>query len=95
VFTPFSPSIEIQIDIKSGSDPSSGSCKNSKGSVPVAVFGSANFDVSTIDLSSLELNGVPVTEVHDKLHIEDLNNDGFDDTVLQITSAIHIKFLIS
>lgn len=81
------PDLCVDIDIKPGSDPSSVSCKNSKGSVPVAVFGSANFDVSTIDLSSLELNGVPVTEEHDTIHIEDLNNDGLDDAVLHLDKA--------
>ena len=79
--------IDIDIDIKPGSDPSSVSCKNTKGTVPVAVFGSADFDVSTIDLSSLELNGVAVTEEHDTIHIEDLNNDGFDDAVLHLDKA--------
>jgi len=79
--------IEIEIDIKPGSDPSSVSCKNTKGTVPVAVFGSADFDVSTIDLSSLELNGVPVTEEHDTIHIEDKNGDEFPDAVLHLDKA--------
>jgi len=77
----------VDIDIKPSSDPSSVSCKNTKGTVPVAIFGSATFDVSTIDLSSLELNGVAVTEEHDTIHIEDLNNDGFDDAVLHLDKA--------
>ena len=87
--TYFGPSLikEIQIDIKPGSDPSSVSCKNLKGNVPVAVFGSNTFDATTIDLTSLELNGVPVTEVHNKIHLEDLNNDGFDDAVLHLDKA--------
>jgi len=77
----------MTIDIKPGSDPSSVSCKNNKGSVPVAVFGSANFDVSTIDLGSLELNGIPVTEKHDTRHIEDKNGDEFPDAVLHLEKA--------
>ncbi len=79
--------VDVDIDIKPGSDPSSVNCKNSKGTVPVAVFGSATFDVSTIDLNFLQLNGVDVVEVHDKLHIDDLNNDGFDDAVLHLDKA--------
>jgi len=79
--------VPVDIDIKPGSDPSSVSCKNTKGGVPVAVFGSDSFDVSTIDLNSLELNGVAVTEVHSKIHLEDLNNDGFDDAVLHLDKA--------
>jgi len=75
---------EVDIDIKPGSDPSSVNCKNLKGNVPVAVFGADNFDVSTIDLDTLQLNGVDVTETHNKIHLEDLNNDGFDDAVLHL-----------
>ncbi|MCH8324420.1 MAG: VWA domain-containing protein, partial [Thaumarchaeota archaeon] len=45
------PPIAVDIDIKPGSDPSSVNCEKLKGTVPVAVFGSADFDVSTIDLS--------------------------------------------
>jgi len=74
---------EIEIDIKPGSFPSSVDCTE-KQPVPVAVFGSEGFDVSTIDLSSLELNGFPVTEVHDKIHIEDKNKDGIPDAVLHL-----------
>ena len=79
--------IEVDIDIKPGSNPSSVSCKNTKGTVPVAIFGTADFDVSTIDLSSLELNGVEVTEKHTTIHIENLNDDGFDDAVLHLDKA--------
>jgi len=80
-------SVNIDIDIKPGSDPSSVNCKKAKGSVPVAIFGADNFDVSTIDLGSLELNGVPVTEVHNKIHIEDKNGDEFPDAVLHLNKA--------
>ena len=82
----------VDIDIKPGSDPSSVNCKANKkgdinGVVPVAIFGTADFDVSTIDLSSLELNGVEVTEKHTTIHIENLNDDGFDDAVLHLDKA--------
>jgi len=63
--------VDVDIDIKPGSDPSSVNCKKIKGGVPVAIFGSDTFDVSTIDLGTLQLNGVDVTEIHDKIHIED------------------------
>jgi len=79
--------IPVDIDIKPGSDPSSVSCKNLKGNVPVAVFGSNTFDATTIDLTSLELNGVSVTEVHNKVHVEDVNNDGTPDAVLHLDRA--------
>jgi len=88
----FEGPIEVDIDIKPGSDPSSVNCKANKkgdinGVVPVAIFGTADFDVSTIDLSSLELNVVKVTEKHTTIHIKNLNDDGFDDAVLHLDKA--------
>ena len=52
--------IEVEIDVKPNSDPS---CFNSNGSgvIPVAVLGSADFDVKLIDVSTLELDGAPVS----------------------------------
>jgi len=79
--------VPVDIDIKPGSDPSSVNCKNLKGNVPVAVFGSADFDATTIDPNSLELNGVAVTEVHKTIQIEDVNNDGTPDAVLHLDKA--------
>ncbi len=79
--------IQVEIDIKPGSDPN---CFNNNGSgvIPVAVLGSAEFDVSEIDPSSVKLAGLDLRAVgkSNKLlaHIEDVNNDGFDDLVVQI-----------
>jgi len=77
VFNPFSPSIEIQIDIKPGSDPNSVNCKPNKkgdinGVVPIGIFSSNSFDATTIDLNTFTL-GNPTSELHGKLHIEDSN----------------------
>jgi len=79
--------IPVTIDIKPDGDPSSVACKKTNGGVPVAVFGADNFDVSTIDLDSLQLNGVDVTEIHNKIHIEDKNGDEFPDAVLHLDKA--------
>jgi len=84
--------IEVDIDVKPGSDPSSVICKANKkgdinGIVPVAIFGADNFNVSTIDLESLQLNDVDVTEEHDEIHIENLNGDEFPDAVLHLDKA--------
>ncbi len=51
--------IGVQIDVKPNSDPS---CFNSngKGVIPVAVLGTADFDVKLIDVATLELDGAPV-----------------------------------
>jgi hypothetical protein len=85
------PTEIIEIDVKPGSDPSSWNCKNTKGSMPVAVFGSAVFDVETIDLTSLVFaydgTEVSVEEVHNEIHIEDKNGDEFQDAVLHLDSA--------
>ena len=86
------PIVSVEIDIKPGSYPSSVKCKNDKGSVPVAVFGSDTFDVATIDLSTLELtydeeDPVIVTEVHNVIHVQDKNDDGYDDAVLHLDRA--------
>ena len=74
--------IPVEIDIKPGSDPNSLNL-NGNGVVPVGVFGSADIDVTTIDISTLTfgLSGTEATPVHDG-HFEDINNDGFMDLVL-------------
>jgi hypothetical protein len=47
-------SIEIYVDIKFCSDPNAFNCKK-KGVLPVTIFGTADFDVATIDPSTLKL----------------------------------------
>ena len=79
--------IPVEIDIKPGSDPSSWNCKNTKGGIPVAVFSTPDFDATTIDLTTLTVDGITVSEVHNKYHSEDKNGDGFDDVVLHLSSA--------
>jgi hypothetical protein len=80
-------SLTVQIDIKPSSHPN---CFNNDGSgvIPVAILGSAEFDVTQVDPASVQLEGMAVRAVGkaDKLqaHIEDVNADGFDDLVLQI-----------
>jgi len=76
----------LNIDIKPGSDPN---CFNSNGHgvIPVAILGSADFDVSTIDPSTVLLDSQAV-RVKGKSgnwgSLEDVNGDGFDDLVVQI-----------
>ena len=76
-------SIPAEVDFKPGSDPSSVDCTENQ-PVPVAVFGSEDLDLSFIDLGSLQLNGVDVTEIHNKIHIENKNGDEFPDAVLHL-----------
>lgn len=79
--------IEVTVDIKPGSDPN---CINNDdhGVIPIAILGSASFDVTQIDPATVSLDSLAVKAVgkSNKLlaHIEDVNSDGFDDLVLQI-----------
>jgi hypothetical protein len=78
--------IEVEIDIKPGSDPN---CFNSNnhGVIPVAILGSDDFDVSIIDPFSVSLDGQGV-RVKGKSgnagSLEDVNGDGYIDLVVQI-----------
>lgn len=59
--------------------------------IPVAILGSADFDVTQVDAGTVALEGLDVAarSKSNKLlaHIEDLNGDGFDDLVVQIQDA--------
>jgi hypothetical protein len=78
---------DVEIDIKPGSYPN---CFNNNGHgvIPVAILGTADFDVTTIDPSTVKLASLAVRAVGKKgnlqAHIEDVNEDGFDDLVVQI-----------
>ena len=78
---------EWPIDIKPGSDPNSINLK-SKGVVPVAILGSAIFDVTTVDVTTLVFGPCSAEPVHDLTdpmvyadHLQDVNLDGFTDLV--------------
>lgn len=77
------------MNIKPGSYPNSINLK-SNGVVPVAIFGSATFDVRQIDSSTIKLanasvklkgNGQPM------ISYEDINGDGFTDMVVYIVTG--------
>jgi hypothetical protein len=68
------------LDIKPGSFPNSIKLTN-KGVIPLALLGSATFDVSAVDYSTVEFAG-DSTEAHGTVHFEDVNGDGFTDAVL-------------
>lgn len=77
--------IEVEIDIKPGSDPNSiNLCSN--GAVPVAILGSDTLDVNDIDSDTLRLAEATVKVVGKKdpqtlCSVEDVNGDGYDDLV--------------
>ena len=75
----------VDIDIKPGSDPNSINLK-SKGVIPVAILGSAIFDVTDVDVTTLVFAGAsPAHDLNDPLvyadHLQDVNGDGFMDLV--------------
>ena len=89
--------IQVEIDIKPGSDPSSVNCKANKkgdinGVVPVAILSDVTFDAGTIDIEILSMSLVGsspiiVTEVHGELHLFDVDGDGLLDSVLHLDKA--------
>lgn len=83
VITSFIP---VAIDIKPGSYPNSINL-NSKGTVPVAIFGNSTFDVHKINLTSITLAGAPIKIKNNgqlMANYEDVNKDGFVDVVIHI-----------
>jgi hypothetical protein len=76
---------DVRIDVKPGSDPN---CFNINGAgvVPVAILGSATFDATQIDTSTLDFAGLAVRVKGNgtpQCGISDTNNDGFSDLVCQ------------
>ena len=79
----YAPRLRAYIDIKPGSFPNSINLKN-EGVIPVAVLGSANFDVTQIDPATLVFCPMlgAATPAHDPpCHFEDVNGDGCLDLV--------------
>jgi len=72
--------LEVNIDIKPGSDPNSVKPKD-RGLVPVAILGSETFDVQDINVSTVLFGPGGAMAVH--MEIEDVNDDGLEDIVLQ------------
>jgi len=83
---PYGPG-EFGIDIKPGSDRNPIN-PNSKGVIPVAILGSATFDVATVDVNALAFGSDEATPAHDLTdpvvyadHLKDVNSDGFMDLI--------------
>ncbi len=71
--------VEVGIDVKPNSDPNSHNCGRN-GNLPVAILGSADFDATTVDVSTVVLAGA--VSALAKSGIEDVNGDGYLDIVI-------------
>jgi len=79
--------VDVDIDIKPGNDTSNVNCKNIQKNVPVAIFTDDNIDALEIEIVSMELQGIPVIEVHNQLHPTDVDGDGDLDAVVHLGKA--------
>ncbi len=83
----FSPEQRVDIDIKPGSDPNSVNLC-SKGVLPVAILGSADFDATRVDPETVRLADAAVKMVGKSgkhlCHVEDVNGDGLPDLTCQV-----------
>ena len=82
--------IPVEIDIIPGTYPN---CVNNDGHgvIPVAILGNPGFDPTQVDPSTVRLNGLGVNILKNnkfQAHIEDVNNDGYKDLVVQIENNI-------
>jgi hypothetical protein len=75
----YTESIQIEIDIKPGSDPNSIN-PSLEGDLPVAILGSDSFDVADVNVTTLAFGPSGASIDHSQgPHFEDLNGDGFVD----------------
>jgi len=75
----FHDPIEVAIDIKPGSDPNSINCEKLKGTIPVAILTTEDFDATQVDPTTGRFIPGYATEVHGAGHLDDVDGDGDQD----------------
>lgn len=88
------PFITVSIDIKPGSDDNTINL-GSKGTVPVAIFSTSDFDATTVDPMTVTLASAPVKlkgKGTPQASTEDVNGDGLLDLVVHVsTEALQLS----
>lgn len=81
--------IEVAIDIKPGSDKNPINLK-SKGTTPVAILASEDFDPQSVDVSTVTLAGAPVAQHKGRYQasMEDANGDGLADLLVHVVTNL-------
>ena len=87
LISPDCGSISIEIDIKPGSDANKINRKSKKGVIPVAILGAPGFDVTTVNIYTLNFEGaLPRHDLSDAVvyndHLQDVNGDGETDLLV-------------
>ena len=81
--------VQVAIDIKPGSDTNPVNLK-SKGTTPVAILASEEFDPQTVDVSTVCLADAPVAQRGNRYmaSMEDVNGDGLADLVVHVITNL-------
>ena len=75
----------VQINVKPG-DATNSINLRSQGSVPVAIFGSARFDVTTVNPATVRVAGAPIElrKRHAPILLRSIDGDGFLDLLVHV-----------